>query len=578
MRCHIFFARRTPLADWSASETLFSQLFRRGEAVKALEPVHHDAERTKHPEGTASTVPLAVEAPEFVSSGQYWWQDAGLRRLYFLICVAILSSSTNGFDGRRIRSMMNGLQTLIYWREYFDFPNGATLGLLNAIQSVGGMLSLPYASLLCDKIGRKYTIVVGGCYVAIGAALQSSSINIGMFIAGRFFSNWSWQLHQRDPSSLLIPELCHPKQRGKVTAVFNTCWYLGSIVAVWTTYGTLRILSDWSWRLPSLLQIAPSAIQLILIWFLPESPRYLISKNRDEEAFDIMATYHANGDRDSEWLSFEFSEIKNSLTAEAEDEKTSWKALIATPGNRKRVAICVVCGLFSQLIGNGLISYYLNIILDMLGYTDPFFQNEINGIYAITSWFEAMGAAFMVDKIGRHPMFLTSNSSMIITFALWILFIALNIERTSGSIGIGAIVMFIHTLAYNLVWASLNVAYPVEILPYHLRAKGLTVLNLSISLALFFGQYVNPIGIKNLGWKYYIVYEAWLVIELSSNSSAYFSPRNTSRPKHNLNMVQLIVVYFLFPETKGATLEEIVIAFDGDDVDNLRRAALGKEV
>jgi hypothetical protein len=58
------------------------------------------------------------------------------------------------------------------------------------------------------------------------------------------------------------------------------------------------------------------------------------------------------------------------------------------------------------------------------------------------------------------------------------------------------------------------VAYPVEILPYHLRAKGLTVLSFSVSLSLFFGQYVNPVGIQNLGWEFYIVYEVWLVIEV----------------------------------------------------------------
>lgn len=61
---------------------------------------------------------------------------------------------------------------------------------------------------------------------------------------------------------------------------------------------------------------------------------------------------------------------------------------------------------------------------------------------------------------------------------------------------------------------SLNVSYPVEILPYHLRAKGLTIVSLSVSLSLFFGQYVNPVGIQNLGWKFYIVYEVWLVIEV----------------------------------------------------------------
>ena len=109
--------------------------------------------------------------------------------------------------------------------------------------------------------------------------------------------------------------------------------------------------------------------------------------------------------------------------------------------------------MFSQLSGNGLISYYLSKILNLLGYTDPFFQNKINGIYATTSWFEAMFAAFMVDRLGRRPMFLTSNTGMVITFALWIAFTAMNINTENGNWGIGAIVMiFLHTFVYNIVW------------------------------------------------------------------------------------------------------------------------------
>lgn len=92
-------------------------------------------------------------------------------------------------------------------------------------------------------------------------------------------------------------------------------------------------------------------------------------------------------------------------------------------------------------------------ILDLLGYTDSRFQNKINGIYATTNWVEAMFAAFMVDRIGRRPLFLTSNISMVVTFALWIVFTALNITRNSSNFGIGAIIMlFFHTLVYNLVW------------------------------------------------------------------------------------------------------------------------------
>jgi hypothetical protein len=92
-------------------------------------------------------------------------------------------------------------------------------------------------------------------------------------------------------------------------------------------------------------------------------------------------------------------------------------------------------------------------ILDLLGYTDPFFQNKINGIYAATNWVEATSAAFLVDYLGRRPMFLASNSSMVVTFGLWIAFTAVTIQSNSPRFGTGALVMmFLHTLAYNLVW------------------------------------------------------------------------------------------------------------------------------
>jgi hypothetical protein len=88
--------------------------------------------------------------------------------------------------------------------------------------------------------------------------------------------------------------------------------------------------NDWSWRLPSLLQAVPSLLQLGLIWWLPESPRYLVSKERYDDALDIMATYHTNGDRNNEWLRFEFAEIRTSLQTEKEGKNHGWKALFAT--------------------------------------------------------------------------------------------------------------------------------------------------------------------------------------------------------------------------------------------------------
>ncbi|KIM92559.1 hypothetical protein OIDMADRAFT_107106 [Oidiodendron maius Zn] len=491
---------------------------------------------------------IAAEPLTHDQVDKWWFQDGGLLRLYFLIFIAVLSSATNGYDG----SMMNGLQTLTYWQDYFHNPHGSTQGLLNAIQSVGGVCALPFAPNLSDKLGRKKTIFIGCLIVALGVGLQSGARNIGMFIAGRYFIGMGSGI-SAVASPLLITELCHPQQRGKLTAVYNTFWYFGSTIAAWTTFGTLQLQSNLSWRLPSLFQFIPSFIQVVLIWFLPESPRFLISRDQNEKALAIMTKYHANGNPESEWLRFEFSEIRASLRLEKESAKSQWKDLFKTPGNRRRMLICISCGLFSQLSGTGLVSYYLGKVLNDIGITDPTFQNKINGIYAVTNWVEASGAAFLVDRFGRRPLFLLSNSVMVCTFAIWIALTAIQNRTGSASIGSGVICMiFFHSFFYNIVWVSLNVAYPAEILPYHLRAKGLTVLNLSISCALFFGQYVNPIGIERLGWKYYIFYEVWLVIEL-------------------------IIVFFFFIETQGSTLEEISQTFDGKEaVENVKVLALEK--
>lgn len=94
--------------------------------------------------------------------------------------------------------------------------------------------------------------------------------------------------------------------------------------------------------------------------------------------------------------------------------------------------------------------------------------------------------------------------------------------------------------AAGLAWPGLTVSYTVEILPFNIRAKGLTLCFVGTSLAGVFNQYVNPIGIDALGWKFYIVYVVVLVIEC-------------------------LVIYYFYVETKGPTLEEIAILFDGED-------------
>ena len=110
----------------------------------------------------------------------------------------------------------------------------------------------------------------------------------------------------------------------------STMYYFGAFLGGWITYGTLRINGQWAWRLPSLLQAAPSFVQVCLVFLLPESPRWLMSRGEDDKAFNILAKYHANGDHKDPHVIFEFNEIKASMAGDQGGTKGRWSELFAT--------------------------------------------------------------------------------------------------------------------------------------------------------------------------------------------------------------------------------------------------------
>lgn len=176
-----------------------------------------------------------------------------------------------------------------------------------------------------------------------------------MFLISRFFLGNGIPFAIVAASSL-IGELSYPKERAVLTSLFNASWFIGSIVAAGITLGTFAMPNSWSWRIPSLLQVFPSLLQIGFMWLLPESPRWLISKDRGDEALAILIEYHAEGDPNSAFAKAEFAQIQTTLAIEAEASKRSWREMVATPGMRKRVLIASALGLFTQWSGNGLIS------------------------------------------------------------------------------------------------------------------------------------------------------------------------------------------------------------------------------
>jgi len=334
--------------------------------------------------------------------------------------------------------------------------------------------------------------------------------------------------------------LAYHKQRVTLTSLYHWAYDIGSLVAAWTTFGTTNssaLMNTWAWRIPCVVQALSAVIQVTLIYTCPESPRWLIKKGRVEEAHKILTKYHANGDPDDRYVQFEMDQIHLSLEEEKINKETKWKDLYRTPANRKRTNVTILVGLFSQLSGNALTSYYLTGILTAVGITSAYDQQLVNGCKTIWSFGVTLAAALLVYKFRRRSVFLASSSGMLVAFTIWLILSALYSSTNNVSLGYGVIVMiFIHSLCYAPSWLALLYTYTVELAPTSLRAKIQFVLGISQLSALIVGQYVNPIALNAIGWKFYFVYEVILIAEV-------------------------IIIYFYFPESKGATLEEIAANF-----------------
>jgi MFS family permease len=377
-----------------------------------------------------------------------------------------------------------------------------------------------------------------------GVALQAIASTVGVFIAARLLAG-AGLIFGTIAAPLLITELAYPTQRDKVTWLYNTMWYVGSIVAAWTflvAYDTAPN-PTWSWQVPVLGQAMGPLLQIFLIWFVPESPRWLISKGLESKALRILARFHAFGfDERDPFVQYEMAQIQNALKMEAESNKNaSFTTLFATPGNRKRMRIVLGIAFFSQWSGNGLLSHYVNLVLESIDITNTRKKATINGCLQIWNLVAAVTGALLIRKLGRRTLFVVSNAGMLTSFSVWTLTTSL-FHTNSMSIAANVTIpfIFIFYLFYNLAYTPMLVAYTLEILPFRIRAKGFALMNLVVSLSLAFNQLVDPWAFDAIGWRYYLVYCGWLGFEL------------------------VFVVLFIV-ETQGRTEEETAALFDGAD-------------
>lgn len=444
------------------------------------------------------------------------------------LCVYYL-----GYD----QNLLNGLQALPKWREYFNSPSGAILGFCTASIFFPAIVSAFVGDWIAGKYGRKWSLALGAILIVIGAFVNAFAKNFDMFIGARWIIGAGGGI-TKVAAPALLHEIAHPRIRAAAGATYYAFAYLGGVFAAWICFGCLYITSEWSWRFPTIFQLAGPVIVLAALLDIPESPRFLMKHGREEEAHKILAKFHANGDMNDELVLHEMVEIRSALELEEANSQTSYLDFFRTPANRRRLFIVCAISIGTNWLGNGVVSYYLSPILRLVGITSPLQVSAINGCLALWNLTVALTVAQFVDKIGRRPLWLISTGGMLCAYIL-ITALSATFDRTQESAtGIAVIpFLFVFFGFYCIAWTIQCFSYTTEILPYNLRTKGLAIFVSLQNAALAFNNYVNPIALEAIQWRFYLVY-----IGTAS--------------------VWLVIIYFTFPEIKNLTIEEISTIFE----------------
>ncbi|KAF8853833.1 MFS sugar transporter-like protein [Acephala macrosclerotiorum] len=457
-----------------------------------------------------------------------------------LVCLLLVSASgfmatTIGYDG----SMMNGLNILPSYTDYFSLTT-TTLALNTSAVWLGGAIAGFFYGMIADAIGRKNAMFLAAAFTIFSAILQAASQNIAMFVIARIFIGFGTSASGVAGSTYLAETLPY-NWRAWGLGIYYDFWYIGGLLSAGITYGTAQIESTWAWRLPSAMQGFFSILCILILPFIPESPRWLIHKDRHDEAVDAIALAYSNGDQEDPIVLAQYKEIVDTLKFERDNgDKMTMVQMLKSPGARKRTLLNVSVAVISMLSGNNIISYYLGTMLDNAGITDSTTQLQINIILNAWCLVICLFGTYLLERVGRKPLAAISTG-LLTVFVLIIGGLTAaygNSTNTSGIYGTVAAI-FLFQGSYSIAWTPLTMTYPAEVLNFSIRANGMAVNTFFANGIGLLVTFAFPYALEAIGWKTYMINGAWDVLEV------------------------LFVLYF-WVETKGKTLEEIDELFDGE--------------
>ncbi|KAH7184083.1 general substrate transporter [Fusarium oxysporum] len=450
-----------------------------------------------------------------------------------ILLVAMLNLCILSYDA----GMINNLNQVKPYYDYFNL-NSDIVGLNGAIISAGCIVGGPLVGPIVDRWGRKAGLLMGSVCILLGVALQASAGGVPQLIVGRFIIGVA-TLVNGSIAPMWVMELASPKYRSALSNSVVTSVPFTSFLVSCMTLGIHNAKSDWAWRGIMFGEAIPSIISLCLLPFVDESPRWLLAKCRKNEATEILARLHSNGNHEHPVI---VAEIKEILGALEQEKKTNggWKELIWPVPNLKRFSISVLVNIFYQILGGNMILYFSSSIIGNLRIENPATVIKINMGLLLFKTLCSVGGVFIIDWIGVRKPLIAGTSAIVALFGLLAgLSYLADIHPDIPGYAISAlIVVALFLLAVSTSWMLLAYTYPIEVLKYSQRAKGVVVAQAIGYAFSFLNLYTAPVAIEKIAWRYYAINGGW-------------------------DLGILLIVVLMFVETKGRTLEEMDELFEG---------------
>ena len=432
--------------------------------------------------------------------------------VYVAVGVAALGGLLFGYD----TGVISG--AILFIKTQFSLSSAMEEIVVSAVL-VGAVIGAVIGGALTDRFGRRGLIIVAGITFTVSAIGTALAPTVTWLIVARVASGIAIGIASFI-SPMYIAELVPAKVRGSLVAVNMLAITTGIVVAYLADYALSGIQG---WRYMFGLAVVPSIILTVAMWCLPDSPRWLISKSRVDQAKRVLQRARIDSD-----VSAEIADIQKSLG----QQSGGGMAGLFLPSLRMPLIVGVGLAVFQQITGINTVIYYAPTIFKFAGITAAGPAILAGAALAMVMWGFHVLAIFLMDRVGRRPLLLTGVAGQIVGLAiLGAAFQFQQLASFKSYIAIGGLVIYVACFAFGLgpiFWLMISEIYPLKVRGAAMSVATVANWAMNLVVAVTFLTLVDVLGRPETFWLYgMIAVFAW------------------------------VFFYLLVPETKGKTLEQI---------------------